>query len=46
MKMLNFASIDPIIIESGQHGLGNASNVNKSARPFCAFMSAEELLHG
>jgi len=30
MKMLNFASLDPMIIESGRHGLGNASNADKS----------------
>jgi putative restriction endonuclease len=30
MKMLNLASLDPMIIESGRHGLGNASNADKS----------------
>ena len=29
MKMLNFASLDPIIINSGRHGLGNASNADR-----------------
>ncbi len=29
MKMLNFASLDPIIIDSGRHGLGNASNADR-----------------
>jgi predicted restriction endonuclease len=30
MKMLNFASLDPTIIESGRHGLGNASNADRA----------------
>ena len=30
MKMLNFASLDPMIIGSGRHGLGNASNTDKA----------------
>jgi predicted restriction endonuclease len=30
MKMLNFASLDPLIIESGRHGLGNASNADRA----------------
>jgi hypothetical protein len=30
MKMLNFASLDPIIIDSGRHGLGNASNADRA----------------
>lgn len=30
MKMLNFASLDPIIINSGRHGLGNASNADRT----------------
>lgn len=29
MKMLNFASLDPRITESGRHGLGNASNADR-----------------
>lgn len=29
MKMLNFASLDPMIIDSGRHGLGNASNADR-----------------
>jgi predicted restriction endonuclease len=29
MKMLNFASLDPMIINSGRHGLRNASNADK-----------------
>jgi predicted restriction endonuclease len=29
MKMLNFASLDPIITDSGRHGLGNASNADR-----------------
>lgn len=29
MKMLNFASLDPMIINSGRHGLGNASNADR-----------------
>lgn len=29
MKMLNFASLDPMIIGSGRHGLGNASNADR-----------------
>ena len=29
MKMLNFASFDPMIIDSGRHGLGNASNADR-----------------
>lgn len=29
MKMLNFASLDPIIINCGRHGLGNASNADR-----------------
>jgi predicted restriction endonuclease len=29
MKLSNFASLDPIIIESGRHGLGHASNADK-----------------
>ena len=29
MKMLNFASLDPIITASGRHGLGNASNADR-----------------
>lgn len=29
MKMLNFASLDPMIISSGRHGLGNASNADR-----------------
>lgn len=29
MKMLNFASLDPIITDSGRHGLGNASTADK-----------------
>jgi predicted restriction endonuclease len=30
MKMLNLASLDPVIIESGRHGLGHASNADKA----------------
>jgi putative restriction endonuclease len=30
MKMLNFASLDPMIINSGRHGLGNASNADRA----------------
>lgn len=30
MKMLNFASLDPIITDSGRHGLGNASNADRA----------------
>lgn len=30
MKMLNFASLDPMIVESGRHGLGNASNADRA----------------
>ena len=30
MKMLNFASLDPMIINSGRHGLGNASNSDRA----------------
>jgi len=29
MKMLNFASLDPMIINSGRHGLGNASKADR-----------------
>ena len=29
MKMLNFASLDPIITDSGRHGRGNASNADR-----------------
>jgi len=29
MKMLNFSSLDPRIIDSGKHGLGNASNADR-----------------
>jgi hypothetical protein len=29
MKLVNFASLDPAIIESGRHGLGNASNLDR-----------------
>ena len=29
MKMLNLASLDPMIIDSGRHGLGNASNADR-----------------
>jgi len=30
MKMLNFASLDPMILNSGRHGLGNASNSDRA----------------
>jgi predicted restriction endonuclease len=30
MKMLNFASLDPMIIDSGRHGLGNASSTDRA----------------
>jgi predicted restriction endonuclease len=30
MKMLNFASLDPMITASGRHGLGNASNADRA----------------
>lgn len=30
MKMLNFASLDPRIINSGRHGLGNAANSDRA----------------
>lgn len=30
MKMLNFASLDPISVKSGRHGLGNASKTDKN----------------
>ncbi len=30
MKMLNFASLDPMIIDSGRHGLGNASSSDRA----------------
>jgi putative restriction endonuclease len=30
MKMCNFASLDPVIISSGRHGLGNASNADRA----------------
>lgn len=30
MKMLNFASLDPLIKKSGRHGLGNASSADRA----------------
>lgn len=30
MKLVNFASLDPLIRESGRHGLGNASTLDKA----------------
>lgn len=42
MKLVNFASLDPKIIESGRKGLGNASNLDRQVwREFVSNWTAE-----